>query len=259
MKVIVFGATGNLGSRLLPALLAHEHQVVVYVRNERKLKEIVDPAVVSQLTVVTGDATDAEAIKDALVKHQCDALVNSAGGVALFPWQAPQMQGIVNAVSTAAVDASRELKRPIRGWFLGGFMVLDFPGQKGIKINRYVPLFSEHSLTFDCLTSKPQEHLEWSLFSPAYMRPASQTITLLEAPRGNSFSTAVDVPPGWQPSYFARIPLLGTFLTVVGNVLRYNTDLEDCADFLAADLAKPNRSFVGHRVSVKESGKGKVQ
>ena len=134
MKVLVLGATGNLGSRLLPALLAHKHQVVVYVRNERKLKELIDSTVTSRVTIVTGDATDVQAIREALVSHRCEALVNSAGLAAVFPWQAPRMQGIINAVSTAAVNASKELKYPIRAWLLGGLMLMDIPGTNGTQI-----------------------------------------------------------------------------------------------------------------------------
>ncbi|MCJ1281203.1 hypothetical protein MMC26_000521 [Xylographa opegraphella] len=136
MKVLVLGATGNVGSRLLPALLAYKHQVVVYVRNEQKLKELIDSSVTSQLTIVTGNATDAQAIKEALVNHRCNALINSAGLAAILPWQAPRMQGIINAVSTAAVNASKELKCPIRAWFLGGLTAMDVPGTNGNKITR---------------------------------------------------------------------------------------------------------------------------
>ncbi|MCJ1290233.1 hypothetical protein MMC34_001769 [Xylographa carneopallida] len=259
MKVLLLGATGNLGSRLLPALLAHKHQVVVYVRNERKLQEVVGPSVTSRLTLVTGDATDATAIQEALVTHRCDALVNSAGLAAVLPWQAPRMQGIISAISTAAVKASKELRYPIRAWFLGGLVAMDVPGTNGTMIMRYLPLLTEHGLSFDCLRRTPREHLEWSLFCPSEMRPASASITLLETPRGNPLIASVDVPAGWQPSRLASIPIIGTYLSIFGNAMAYATDLEDCADFIAVDLAKPNRDFVGHRVSVKALGKGKAE
>lgn len=91
------------------------------------------------------------------------------------------------------------------------------------------------------------------------MLPGSETITQLEAPRGNSLVASVDVPPQWQPSSFARVPFFGTLFSIFGNAMRYNTKLEDCADFLAADLASSDRSYVGHRVGVINSGKGKVE
>ena len=128
MKVLVLGSTGNFGSRLVPTLLAHKHQVIVLVRSERKLKEIFPDSIISKLTVITGDATDSTAISDALVRNNCDAFVNTAGLAAIFPGQAPKLQGIINAVTTAGVDASRKLGRPLRCYFLGGLAALDLPG-----------------------------------------------------------------------------------------------------------------------------------
>jgi len=73
----------------------------------------------SKVIIVKGDATDSGAVYDALVQNNCDAIVNSAGLAALFSFQEPRMQGIVNAVSAAGVNASEKLGRPLRSWFLG--------------------------------------------------------------------------------------------------------------------------------------------
>ena len=60
-----------------------------------------------------------------------------------------------------------------------------------------------------------------------------------------------------------KIPLLGPYLAIFANVTRYNTVLEDMADFLAADLEKGTRSggegeegseFVGKKVALVERG-----
>ncbi len=124
MKVLLLGATGTLGSRITPALLSHQHQVVVFVRSENKLKETLPPSILSKVAVVTGDATDSNAILETLVNHDCDAFVNSAGQSNVFPWQAPRMQEIINAVATAGVEASKKLNHPMRGWFLGGLTAM---------------------------------------------------------------------------------------------------------------------------------------
>ena len=134
MPVLLFGATGKLGSRLLPALLAHKQKVVVYVRNELKLRELIPSTILSQVTVVNGDATDSKSIANALVQHECDSLINSAGTASVLPWSEPQMQIIIRAVATGAVDASKELNRPIRAWFLGGMSILDLPGMVGTQL-----------------------------------------------------------------------------------------------------------------------------
>ena len=94
------------------------------------------------------------------------------------------------------------------------------------------------------------------------MAPASKTVTLLDAPRGNSLNASADVPPGFQTSYLHNIPYLGPFLGIVGNAYKYGTILEDCADFLAADLENKDTKFVGHRVGVIDAGseaKGKTE
>lgn len=135
MKVLLLGATGSLGSRLIPALLAHNHSVVSYVRSESKLRNLVDSAALSKCTIVSGDATNAQAIEEALLNNQCNALINSAGLAAPLPWQAPRMQVIVQAAANAAVEASRKLGYPIRCWFLGGMTVLDYPGKNGTKLS----------------------------------------------------------------------------------------------------------------------------
>lgn len=134
MPVLLLGATGNVGSRLLPALLAHKQKVVVYVRNERKLRDLIPSTILDHVTIVSGDAEDSNGIKNALVEHRCDTLVNSAGQSSVLPWSAPRMQGIIKAAATGAVEASKELNRPIRAWFLGGMGVLDYPGMEGTQI-----------------------------------------------------------------------------------------------------------------------------
>lgn len=100
------------------------------------------------------------------------------------------------------------------------------------------------------------------MFCPSQMAPASKTITLLDVPRGNPLNALADVPPGFQNSYLHNIPYLGPFFSIVGNAHKYGTILEDCADFLAADLENKDTKFVGHRVGVIDAGsegKGKTE
>ena len=82
------------------------------------------------------------------------------------------------------------------------------------------------------------------------MSPSSKTITFLDVPHGNSLDASADVPPGFQISFLHQIPYLGPFISVIGNAFRYGTILEDCADFIAADLEREDTKFVGHRVGV---------
>ncbi|KAL8942517.1 MAG: hypothetical protein Q9216_001618 [Gyalolechia sp. 2 TL-2023] len=229
MKVLLLGATGNLGSRLIPALLAHGHNVVIYVRSESKLKNLVDSVALSKCAIVSGDATDTRAIEKAILTHQCDALISSAGMAAPTSWQAPKMQAIVQAVATAAVEASKKLS---------------------------FPAYPEHTLTYECLSQKPASNLEWSLLAPSLMTPADKEIRLLEAPKGNPLVARNDTMPDWHCTFLSAVPYLGMAVDIMVNMMRYNTTFEDCADFMAADLAKGESEHVGHRVGIiMSSGK----
>ncbi|KAL8790395.1 MAG: hypothetical protein Q9195_006351 [Heterodermia aff. obscurata] len=253
MKVLVLGATGNIGSRLLPALQAHGHQVVALVRSESKLKDLVPSSVTSRTAVIFGNADDSNTVREALVHNRCEALVNSAGLAAVFPWEAPRMQGIIQAVATAAVEASKEMGKPIRAWFLGGMTALEYPGFGGVRL----PMFAEHVQTFAFLQSKPSENLQWSMLCPATMVPANQNVEALTTPRGNPLLAAKDVPSNFRDFYISWVPFLGPLVTIMGNAPKYNTKLEDCADFIAADLKSGGETFVGHRVGIFDTGKMK--
>jgi nucleoside-diphosphate-sugar epimerase len=101
MKVLLLGATGNVGSRLIPALLAHQHQVVAYVRSASKLPT----SAISQLSaVVEGSGTDSAGIKAAILQENCDAVINAAGLAAMTSWHKPsQLPEIFAAVVKATV------------------------------------------------------------------------------------------------------------------------------------------------------------
>lgn len=124
MKVLLLGVTGRVGSRVLPALLAHQHQVVAYVRAPAKI-----PAeAASKLDfVVVGSATDSAAIKAAILAHNCDAVVNAAGLAVMTGLTAQgEFPAIFAAVVQAAVEAGQERgSAPIRCWLMSGFSLLD--------------------------------------------------------------------------------------------------------------------------------------
>ena len=127
MRVILFGGTGNLGSRAIPALLAHKHTVIVYVRSPSKLQSLVSATLISQVIVVQGDATVVEDVKKAIIDYNCDAIVDVAGNQVL-PWHEFQLPKIAKAVSDAAVAVEQERGKPLRAWFIGGLGLLKYPG-----------------------------------------------------------------------------------------------------------------------------------
>lgn len=125
MKVLLLGVTGRVGSRLLPALVAHKHQVVAYARTPSKIS----PEAKSKLTsIVVGNASDSAAIKAAIIKHDCDAVVNAAGVAAMIGFGAQgEFPAIFRAVVEAVDAVGRERGRQVRCWLMSGFMMLDSP------------------------------------------------------------------------------------------------------------------------------------
>jgi hypothetical protein len=128
MKVLLIGATGNLGSRLVAALLSHNHRVVAFVRSPKKLETLLPSSVYCQLEVIQG-SVNTPAIKSAILDSKCDAVVNVAGLASLAPWaHNGDLPQIFRAVLTAVQEAGAERRQPLRAWFIAGTGVLNYPG-----------------------------------------------------------------------------------------------------------------------------------
>jgi hypothetical protein len=128
MKVLLLGCTGNLGLRCIPALLAYNHTVTLYVRNTAKLRSLVSPAVLEKVAaIVVGDATNSADIKKAIKEHDIEGVVNVAGNQ-VPPWQEFLLPKIAKAVSDAAVAVGKERGASLRGWLVSGMNILLYPG-----------------------------------------------------------------------------------------------------------------------------------
>lgn len=130
MRVLLTGATGNVGSRLLSALIAHKHEVIVYVRTPSKLSK---DATSRATAVARGSGTDIDSIRAAILSYHCDALINAAG-LAPVLGKSGELPAIFAAVMKAALEAQKERGgAAIRCWFLSGFGILDAP-KKGYML-----------------------------------------------------------------------------------------------------------------------------
>ncbi|KIW90462.1 uncharacterized protein Z519_09108 [Cladophialophora bantiana CBS 173.52] len=254
MKVLLLGATGNLGLRLVAALLTHGHSVVAFVRSPNKLESLIPASVYQQITVVQGDATDSAAIKRAILDAGCDAVVNTAGLAALPPWGKSDLPKIFRAVVDAAREAGAERKKPLRAWLLAGLGALYFPGSETLLSN-YIPIYLEHRQNLQLLRSLPQNTIDWSLLCPAVMTPESSEIKVPTASLygkliGNAWS-----PPSWRDSWVKHIPLIGKVILCAMNAQRYETTLEQNAEFIADDLESYESRWSGVTVGVIDPSK----
>jgi hypothetical protein len=132
MRVLLLGATGNLGLRLIPALLTHNHTVIAYVRSPSKLQSLLPASIHENIAVIQGDATDSHAIKQAILENKCSAVVNTAGVAALAPWATSDLPEIFRTIVGAVSEAGAEIGSPLRAWVLGGQGVLFYPGTRSM-------------------------------------------------------------------------------------------------------------------------------
>ena len=147
MRVLLLGATGSLGSRCLPALIAHNHVVTVFVRNVPKLRLMMTPPLLEQVhAIVEGDATDAAALKQALLDHDIEGIIDVAGNVTL-PWKDFLLPKIAAAVTEAAIAVGKQRGKPLRAWITSALGIMKYPGTKYLLQDLYdiVPHFQSSS------------------------------------------------------------------------------------------------------------------
>jgi putative NADH-flavin reductase len=185
MNIVLFGATGMIGSRVLRELVSRGHKVTAVVRDPSRVPN--EPGV----TAVQGDVLDAASV--AKIVKGADTVVSAYGPGA-------------NAI--AVVDATKSLiaglkqagvKRLIEVGGAGSLFVApnvrlvdapDFPTE-------WKPIALAHNESLDVLR---KSDLDWTYFSPAaFIQPGERTgkfrlgsDTLLTDEKGNSRISAED-------------------------------------------------------------------
>lgn len=249
MKVLLIGATGKLGLRLIASLLSHNHTISAFVRSRSKLSSLLPPSTLHLLTVIEGDAKDPLSIKTAILSTNADAVINTAGVAALGPWASSSLPVIFAAVLAGVRDAGVERGKPLRAWFMGGFSVLCYPGTE-TYLSDYIPIYREHRGNLQLLKHLPVGSVEWSMLCPSTMTPESEDVTVpAKASRGALIANA-KTPPNWNDSWVKHIPLVGRVVCCAMNAPRYETTLEQNADFIAGDLEVCESRWRGTTVGV---------
>jgi uncharacterized protein len=188
MKIVLYGATGNAGSRILTELLGRGHEVVAIVRDPEKL----DPN--DGLTVQQGDLSSAEAIAEAIGGAQ--AVVSAYGPPAD---KTEQILGVTKREIAAVQQVSQQASSPEnapRLIVVGGAGSLEVAPGVTLESAKdfpaaWKPIAQAHEKALELLRASS---IDWTYLSPsAFFEPGKRTgkfrlgqDTLLTAPDGKS-------------------------------------------------------------------------
>jgi uncharacterized protein len=194
MKIVLYGATGRAGSRILTELLGRGHEVVAVVRHPDNL------APNDGLTVQQGDLSSAEDVAEAIGGAQ--AVVSAYGPPAD---KTDQLLGVTKRVIAAVQQVSQQASSPEhapRLIVVGGAASLevapgvtvgsakDFPAE-------WRPIAQAHEKALELLRASS---IDWTYLSPsAFFEPGQRTgkfrlgqDQLLTAPDGKSWISMED-------------------------------------------------------------------
>ncbi|OAG37482.1 hypothetical protein AYO21_08336 [Fonsecaea monophora] len=299
INVLLLGATGSLGSRIFGSLLERPSvNVTVVVRSRDKMNRILystqhrsregfkpsspSPALKRKLSIIEGDATDSDLLARIMREKSIRVLVNAAGHAPMFAGRSSNSvsdgkdmaSGSDNEVARivrASVDAIEDVAKSaevhtaetrVRGWFIGGMLLLDLPEsdggrakqlapEKAHSLDTYLPLYLHHRPLESILRSS--KHLDWTLVCPAKMIPRPQRSKSstssavpsaddarsvpLRAPSPTLVATA-DVPPRWSvwPVLRALPWGIGPVLEIMANSPRYTVTFEDVSEFIVDSI-----------------------
>jgi uncharacterized protein len=187
-RLIIFGATGSLGSHVLRLALAAGHQVTVFVRTPSKLP----PEARTRVSVRQGDLSTLAPVGIAQLISGHDALINCAG-------QVTEGQIFVDLVDrlVTAVESLPTAAQPVC-WFLAGAALLDIDssGRKGVDLPRVKSTYWPHRVNFERLG---RSGLDWRMLCPGPMveEPALGL---------NSLRIALDTLPVQVPAFARALP-----------------------------------------------------
>lgn len=170
MNVVLYGATGKAGSRILTELLSRRHHVTAVVRDPDKLTPN------AGLTVEQGDLDDTGEIAEAI--GGADAVVSAYGPPAGKEEEiVPVTQRLIEAVREVSQHVSSSGRAP-RLVVVGGAASLEVaPGvtllSSGKLPEQWRPIAEAHSRVLDLLR---RSSIDWTYISPsAFFAPGERT------------------------------------------------------------------------------------
>lgn len=132
---------------------------------------------------------------------------------------------------------------------LGAYFVL------WILTRRSVPIFLEHRQNIALLRSLTPNSVKWSVLCPATLTPDSLNLDVQTDPQRNRLVASGSTPPLWRHSWIGYIPFIGRVVEAAMNASRYDTTLEQVAEFIASDLDSDESPWIGMLVGVIDGSK----
>ncbi|WP_274653562.1 NAD(P)-dependent oxidoreductase [Paenibacillus humicola] len=159
MKIIVFGATGNTGRRVLAQGVKMGHEMTAFVRSPEKLYEQQGEHTMRQVKVIVRDILDPASVCEALSNQ--DAAVIAAGN-------AGQGEEFVRIVDNIVSQCENQPSFAGRVWLMGGAGLLDIPYTDliGNHLPGFPPMYKTHNKNFERLQ---RTRLDWSVMCPGTM------------------------------------------------------------------------------------------
>ncbi|MFD2330861.1 NAD(P)-dependent oxidoreductase [Cohnella sp. GCM10020058] len=237
MKIIVFGATGNTGKRVLAQGVRMGHEMTAFVRNPEKLNEQQDAQSAERVRVIAQDILDPESVFAALA-HQ-DAAVIAAG-------HAGQGEEFVRIVDCIVSQCERQPLFSGRVWMMGGAGLLDIPHTDliGNDLPGFPPAFQYHNRNLDRLRCTG---LDWSVMCPGTMVDARPDAK----PYASSLRlhTTADILPLPFPDTIRELSGAELAGHLFSRLQELDVTYEDVANFMLnhVDLAGP---YKGKRVGL---------
>ncbi len=233
MNVVVLGAAGKLGRRLVESCLEANHDVTAAVRNPDQFRHALGSTPGLKLRVFRFDATESTTLDAALAGH--DAAISAAGNVA----DGARFVDLFDQVVSAA---ERTLSGERRVWMLAGAAILDIPHTRRIGLNLpFVPrLYRPHLANWRRLQ---RSTLDWALACPGAMVAGDDP---LEA---DTLTVSVDTLPYPVGPWTRIAPPVALSLLMKSRLPRLNVPYRGVADVIANNLS-PGGRFSRRRVGV---------
>jgi hypothetical protein len=93
------------------------------------------------------------------------------------------------------------------------------------------------------------------MLCPNTMVPESTEINVPAKSSRGALVASAGTPPSWQDSWIKHIPLIGRTLLCAMNAPRYETSLEQNAEFIASDLETYESRWSGTTVGIFDGSK----